>query len=421
MAAPGAALGRLQGVALYVGAVLGSGVLLIPGVSAEVAGPGALIAWALMSLLTLPLALTMTVLAARFPGGGGVATFVDKAFGRTASAITGWLFLLAVPIGTPLVAIIGATYISTAFGFPDGSPIGWACGIVLIAFGSNYLGIKTASRVQVAVVSAIALTLVVAIVGALPQVEAVRFEPFLPHGMLGVAQAMALLFWCFIGWEAVTYLSGEFKNPARDLLPSVLVAALVVTLLYVGTAFVIIGTGQYGTQASEASLVRVIQASLGNIAGAVAGVVAFCSCVAVDIAYVGGASHLARALSEKGMAPDWLGTTHKRYGTPVGGLALIATGTVTVLALSFAGVLTVRSLIALPTANFVLTYVLGCAAGVALARSPVERGLAIVALVASVAVAPFLGWALLYPLAIGVVVMLMLHRIVPKGEAQREA
>ena len=68
--------------------------------------------------------------------------------------------------------------------------------------------------------------------------------------------------------------------------------------------------------------------------------------------------------------------------------------------------LTVRSLIALPTANFILTYVLGCAAGVRLARSGMERTLAVVALAASVAVAPFLGWALLYPLAIGVAVAL---------------
>lgn len=417
MAAPTGALGRVQGVALYVGAVLGSGVLLIPGVSAEVAGPGALIAWALMSLLTLPLALTMTTLAARFPGGGGVATFAENAFGKTAAAMTGWFFLLAVPIGTPLVAIIGATYISTAFGLPDGTRVGLACAIAAVAFGANYFGIRTASLVQVAVVSAIAATLVVAIAGALPHTEAARFQPFLPHGALGVAQAMALLFWCFIGWEAVTYLSGEFTDPARDLVPAVVIAVLVVTVLYLGSAFVIIGTGQYGGQATAASLVLVIRASLGHIAGGVAGAVAFCSCVAVDIAYVGGASHLARALSEKGMAPRGLGWTHPRYGTPIGGLLLVAAGTALILALSFTGVLGVRSLIALPTANFILTYVLGCAAGVRLARSRVERLLAVVALTASVVVAPFLGWALLYPLAIGLAVLLRRLPLGVRGEA----
>jgi amino acid efflux transporter len=421
MAAPKGALGRIQGVALYVGAVLGSGVLLIPGVSAEIAGPGALLAWGAMALLTLPLALTMTLLAARFPGGGGVATFAEKAFGKVAAAFTGWLFLLAVPIGTPLVAIIGASYISTAFGWPESTRVFWAAAIALTAFGANYLGIRVASKVQVAVVVAITVTLLAAIAGALPQTETARLQPFLPHGMLGVAQAMALLFWCFIGWEAVTYLSGEFTDPKRDLLPAVLIAVVVVTALYLGTAYVIIGTGQYGGIASEASMVLIIKASLGNLAGAVAGAVAFCSCVAVDIAYVGGASHLARALAEKGMAPKFLGKTHARYGTPVGGLALIASGTTLVLLLSFSGMLTVRSLIALPTANFILTYVLGCAAGVWLARGTTERMLALVALVASVAVAPFLGWALLYPLLIGVAVMLLVNRMPGNVGVEREA
>ncbi|MBA2676514.1 amino acid permease [Ramlibacter sp.] len=413
MAAPKGALGRIQGIALYVGAVLGSGVLLIPGVAAEIAGPGSLLAWGAMALLTLPLALTMTLLAARYPGGGGVATFAEKAFGKVTAAFTGWLFLLAVPIGTPLVAIIGASYISTAFGWPESTRVFWAAAIALTAFGSNYLGIRMASKVQVAVVVAITVTLLAAIVGAVPQTEAARFQPFLPHGMLGVAQAMALLFWCFIGWEAVTYLSGEFSNPARDLVPAVVIAVVVVTALYLGTAYVIVGTGQYGGRASEASMVLIIKASLGDMAGAVAGAVAFCSCVAVDIAYVGGASHLARALAEKGMAPQFLGKTHARYGTPVGGLALIAAGTTLVLILSFSGLLTVRSLIALPTANFILTYVLGCAAGVWLARGAVERILALIALVASVAVAPFLGWALLYPLLIGVAVMLIVNKKAP--------
>jgi amino acid efflux transporter len=371
-----------------------------------------------MAFLTLPLALTMTFLAARFPGGGGVATFAEKAFGPVASAVTGWMFLLAVPLGTPLVAIIGATYISTAFGWPESTRVGWAAAIAFIAFGANYLGIRTASSVQVAVVVAIAATLIAAIAGAMPQAQAARFSPFLPHGLMGVAQAMALLFWCFIGWEAVTYLSGEFRDPARDLVPAVVIAVLVVTALYVGTAYVIIGTGQYGGRASEASMVLIIKQSLGPLAGAVAGAVAFCSCVAVDIAYVGGASHLARALAEKGMAPAWLGRTHARYGTPIGGLSLIAAGSTLVLLVNFSGVLTVRSLIALPTANFIITYVLGCAAGVWLARGALERVLALSALVASVMVAPFLGWALLYPLIIGVAVTLAVARLPAKREAQ---
>ena len=87
-------MGRTQSVALYAGAELGSGVLVIPVVAAELAGPASLVAWGAMTLLTLPLGLTMALLSARFPGGGGVSTFVREAFGPAASAVVGWTFLL---------------------------------------------------------------------------------------------------------------------------------------------------------------------------------------------------------------------------------------------------------------------------------------------------------------------------------------
>jgi len=85
-------IGLPQAVALYVGAVLGSGVLLVPGLAAEIAGPASLLAWGLMTLLVLPMALVMGLLSARFPNAGGVAYFVSRAFGTKAGALTGWFF-----------------------------------------------------------------------------------------------------------------------------------------------------------------------------------------------------------------------------------------------------------------------------------------------------------------------------------------
>ncbi|MGF9826550.1 amino acid permease, partial [Brevibacillus agri] len=70
-----------QIVALYIGAVIGSGVLLIPGLAAEKAGPASILAWLVMSILVLPMALTMGLLSARYPSSGGVSTFVRTAYG----------------------------------------------------------------------------------------------------------------------------------------------------------------------------------------------------------------------------------------------------------------------------------------------------------------------------------------------------
>jgi amino acid efflux transporter len=398
---PAATLGRAQGVALYAGAVLGSGVLVIPAVAAELAGPASLVAWGAMTLLTLPLALTMSLLSARFPGGGGVSTFVGKAFGPAASAIVGWTFLLAVPLGAPLVALVGGAYAAAAFGLPPGARLPFAVLILLLVLLSNYRGVGTVGRLQVAVVGGIVAVLLLTIAAAIPEMEAGRFVPFAPHGAVGVGQAAAILFWSYIGWEAVGHFSGEFGRPGRDLVPAVLWAALLVGLLYLGTAVAVVGTGTYGGWRTEAALALVIRDSLGPAAGWLAGILAILCTVAPANAYVGGAANLARSLAESGLAPRWLGASHPSRGTPIGALAFLGLASLPALALSGAGVFSVRDLLALPTAGFVATYALGAAAGVRLADGRAVRRLALVALAASLLVYPFLGWAALYPALAG--------------------
>lgn len=83
-----------QGIALYVGAVLGSGILILPGMTAGIAGSNALVSWIIMILLSIPLACTFAFLSIDFPSSGGILTFANKAFGHYAGALTGWFFSL---------------------------------------------------------------------------------------------------------------------------------------------------------------------------------------------------------------------------------------------------------------------------------------------------------------------------------------
>src|SRR5919197_2523109 len=87
-----------QAVALYGGAVVGAGVLILPGVAASVAGPASLVAWGFDGLLGLPIAFTFAALASRFPDAGGVAAFASRAFGPAVGAIIGWVYFLAASV-----------------------------------------------------------------------------------------------------------------------------------------------------------------------------------------------------------------------------------------------------------------------------------------------------------------------------------
>ncbi|WP_264675672.1 amino acid permease [Bacillus cereus] len=76
-----------KGTALYVGAVLGSGILILPGMTASIAEGNAIISWLIMILLSIPLALTFAFLSIEHPSAGGIATFSEKAFGKKVGAI----------------------------------------------------------------------------------------------------------------------------------------------------------------------------------------------------------------------------------------------------------------------------------------------------------------------------------------------
>ncbi|KJS73476.1 MAG: amino acid permease [Desulfotomaculum sp. BICA1-6] len=396
-----ATIGPVQAVSLYVGAVLGSGVLLMPGLAAEIAGPASLLAWIFMSLIVIPLALTMGLLSTRYPDAGGVSTFVRHAFGPDAGAIVGWLFLISVPVGVPVVAVTAAAYAGTAFGLNSAGEIGISAAVLGVVFTSNFLGMRLASRVQVLVVSAIVGVIIFVVAGALPGTTAASFTPFAPHGGYAVGQAAAMLFWCFIGWEAVTHLAEEFVDPRRDLMRSIVLSIVVVSLLYFAVALATVGTSSYGGSGSYASLALMMQKQVGPVAGATVGVTAFLICVAVANAYVGAAARVAYSLAREGAAPAFLGYLSPSRSTPVGGLGFIAVIATLTLVLVTLEMVTLTELITISNAAFMAIYIGGSLAGIRLLRD-IRWGvlLAWISLVATLIVYVFLGWPAVIPLVV---------------------
>lgn len=394
-------IGLPQAIALYIGAVLGSGVLIVPGLAAEIAGPASLLAWGLMTLLILPLALSMGLLSSKFPNAGGVSYFVTRAFGPEAGSLVGWFFLMSVPIGAPVAALTGAGYMSAAMGWGDGMRVTLAAVMLAVGLLINFVGMKVAGQVQIAVVLAIVVMLMVVIIGAVPNIEYVNFKPFMPHGWLSVGQAASILFWCYIGWEAVSHLSEEFLDPQRAAVKGVTIAAVIVGLLYFLTAFATVGTHNYNTTGSDVSLVLVISKLFGQWGALAAGLTGVFICTATIIAYEGAASRLAYALAREGKAPRWMSVLSKRFGTPIGGIAFLALCFVVVLYIYASGTISLTTLIQIPNATFILTYLGGCAAGIRLLKGSFW-GVRIswLSFLSTAVVFPFVGWAIFYPLVI---------------------
>ena len=392
-----------QVVALYTGAVLGSGILILPGLAAEIAGPSSLIAWGLMAVLVVPMALTMGLLSARYPDAGGVSSFVTKAFNPQIGSLIGWFFLLSVVVGAPVLALTGAGYVCAAAGLGDTSRLLIATAILAAGILLNYTGMKITGQVQVAVVLTTIIVIVVTIFGSFSAIDPSNFTPFMPYGWESIGHASAVLFWCFIGWEAISHISGEFEDPERDAIRGTLLAALVISTLYFLTAFVVIGTHSYGPALSDVSLVHIIKISFGPAGAIVAGVASLFVCMAPAIAYIGAASRLACSLASGGFAPKLLARRSARYHTPLGGLLFLSVCFAILLIVFSSRLVSLSTLIQVPAGTFILTYIGGCAAGIILLQGS-RTGVIVSALSLGLTVILFLfvGWAILYPVVITV-------------------
>ena len=179
--------------ALYVGAVLGPGVLILPALAAEAAGPASVLAWVGLLALSAPLAIAFAALGVRYPEAGGTAAYAREAFGRARPAVTGWWFLAGVVIGAPAVALIGGFYVAELIGAGREGAVAAAAGMMATVMATNAVGLRTSAKLQLALAGLLAALLLVAVVSALPESRQENWAPFAPHGWAAIGTAASLL------------------------------------------------------------------------------------------------------------------------------------------------------------------------------------------------------------------------------------
>ena len=315
-------LGVGTGTALLLGAVLGPGVLVLPRLAAEAAGPASVLAWAGLLALSVPVAVTFATLGARHPDGGGVASFAARAFGRRTSTAVGLWFYCAVPIGMPAAAMIGGDYVAQSAGLGHLAAVLVACLLLAAAFAANAAGLRTSGRLQLGLVCLLVLLIVAAIAVSAPHLRATGFQPFAPHGVLGVARAAGVLLWAFAGWEAVTYLSVEFAGARGGLPWATRITLAVVGVLYLGLAICTVGVP--AATASRVPLTALLSSGIGAAARPITGIAALFLTFGAMNAYVAGASRLGAALARDGVLPRRLVDEAAPGETPQRSLALLA-------------------------------------------------------------------------------------------------
>ncbi len=382
-----------QAIALYAGAVIGAGVILLPGMAASLAGPASILAWGFDALLGALLAGAFAALAVRMPEPGGVATYTARAFGGAAGAAVGWMYFIGAAIGQIIVPLAGAAYLAGPLGL-DRNGTFVAAGLILAApVVANLRGLRVSGNLALALAALVALLLLSASVISLPHQRLTAWMPFAPHGWVAVGQAAVLLFFAFSGWEAIAPLAAEFRRPQRDIPRATVWAVALVTALYLAVAAATIGARMYGSPGVDSvSVALLLGGGLGAGAANIAAVVAVIVCLGTINAFIAGAARLAYSLARERAAPDWLASLDT-HGTPTHGVWLIGLFAGSGLILTYFTHLSLDFWLALPNTLVLLTYILGMGAG---ARLLAGRGrlLAVVTLLMCLVALPFTGIAL---------------------------
>lgn len=393
-------LGVAEGTALTIGAVLGTGVLVLPAITAARAGPAALVAWAVMGVMSLAFALVFGALAARFPDAGGIASYARLAFGGRAGFTAGLLLLGTVPLGPPIAALIGASYATTLFGWPAWIRPEMAAGLLLVSLALNYRGIEISARTQMAAMLLVAVILLASVVAALPHVHQAAFHPFAPWGWSPVGVDVILLFWAFVGWEMMVNLAEEFHDPLRDIPKVMVLSLIVIDLVYLSVATVTVGSRAYTGSGHEVALAVMMGMGFGQGAEAVTGILAVLVTFATSHAYNAGFSRLIYAQARSRELPSFLSHLHPRFASPDRATLAMGLSFLLVFLLSVLFHISLGGLILYPSSLMVFLYIVAMASGLRLLKGTGVAPLTLLGLVPTVLTLPFMGWAILFPLAL---------------------
>jgi amino acid efflux transporter len=262
----------------------------------------------------------------------------------------------------------------------------------------NWFGIKVSGGVQLAIAGAIALLLAVAVVVALPHADLARLTPFAPHGWGSVGTAAAMLVWAFAGWEILSSLSADYRDPARDIRRATVIALVVVTVLYLGIAFATVAA--LGSTSGAAPLADLLVLGFGEPARPVTAVVAVLLTIGAINAYFAGGSRLGASLAREGGLPYVL--ADPASSIPRRSLLAICAVALGTLAVTWVAGASTDAALLMASGTFSLLYVVGAAAALRLLpRGGRSWWAAVCSLVAALILLGLTGAHLLGPVLCG--------------------
>jgi APA family basic amino acid/polyamine antiporter len=356
-------LGSLDVVLLGIGAIIGAGIFATIGTAAAGdaarpgAGPALVLSFALTAVACGFAALCYAEFAAMVPISGSAYTYSYGTLGELVAWIIGWDLIIEYAVGNVAVAISWANYFKTfvaGFGIfiPDwlctdyrtaaripglfehaphilGVPIVFnlfAFGIVTLITILLVIGIRESARTNAVMVIIKLIVLAFFVLVGLKYVKPSNWSPFAPNGWAGIQAGAAVVFFAYIGFDAVSTVAEEVRNPKRDLPIGIIGSLIICTIVYVLVAAVFTGIIPYhdlvnvlATQQAEPLTLALQYANIEKWGNLFVGIVALGSVIAhtaVLLVFQLGQPRIFFSMARDGLLPKSFARVHPRFRTP---------------------------------------------------------------------------------------------------------
>jgi len=320
-------LGLYATITISIGAMIGSGIFVLPGLAAKKTGPSVVFVYFLAGLIVLPAALAKAEMATAMPEAGGTYLYIDRAMGPLMGTIAGvgaW-FSLVFKSAFALVGL--GAYVLLLVSVPESYLVLLSLGLGVVLIVVNVVGVKQSGKLQSIVVSLVLVALLLFIAPGSTFVDSSQFHPFATHDSGGILAATGFVFVSYAGVTKIASVAEEVENPGRNIPIAMIGSVVMMMIVYTLTVFVIVGVSP-STELMSDSMLTPMALAANQFAGRYGeigiSIVAVLALLSMANAGILSSSRFPFAMSRDDLAPARLGEINSRFKTPI--ISVVITG-----------------------------------------------------------------------------------------------
>jgi amino acid transporter/mannitol/fructose-specific phosphotransferase system IIA component (Ntr-type) len=350
---------------IATGAMISSGLFILPGLAHAKAGPAVIISYFLAGLFAMTGMLSQAELVTAMPKAGGTYFYVTRSLGPAIGTVDGLITWFSISLKSAFALFGMAAFIIPLTGI--NIHIISLC-LALCFLVINYFGVGKAGKVQRGLVFILVLLLITYIIKGIPAIKIHNLVSFAPGGLSSIFATAGFVFISYGGILKVASVAEETTAPSKNIPYGMIFSLLVVTFLYIFVVF--ITTGVLESSVLDTSLTPLTDAAsvfMGNPGKIIMSLAAILAFVSTANAGIMAASRYPLALSRDGLLPEIFGKISKRFGTPF--VSLIFTGIFVIAALF----LNLTMLVKAASTVLILSFIFACLAVITLRESKLQN------------------------------------------------